>query len=394
MAGDAQATLTWTPGSGTATGWAIEQSVDGGTNWTTSTTSPSILPASPASVTITGLTNGTPYVLRVRALNGTNGDSPFTPQSNSVTPSAYVPPAPAASGGGGGTPASEPTPPPTPTPTAVTVSTARPPLEPIANQQNQSVPSSGLPAGSSLLLVNGVPTSVVVAPNAPSSPTGLVVTGNGFTMRLAGLNAQGQPLGLSPDGGALVLGQDRMAQVAGTGFLPDSEVRLYMFSEPRYIGTVATDASGNFVGEVPIPKDVPIGRHTLQANGYANDGNVRSLSLGVMVRPDRAPRVRAAQATVTFAPLSSQLSNEAKTRLSALLKGRKDTAVRALALGFVQPTIGTANDRSLSLARAESVKSYLRELGLKGPVTARGDGVSTEPGAAGRKVSVSIRYTL
>ena len=97
---------------------------------------------------------------------------------------------------------------------------------------------------------------------------------------------------------------------------------------------------------------------------------------------------------MTFAPILSVLRNEAKARLRALLKGRKDTAVRTLALGFVQPTLGTANDQSLSLARADSLKSYLRKLGLKGPVTARGDGVSSESGAAGRKMSVSIRYTL
>ena len=36
----------------------------------------------------------------------------------------------------------------------------------------------------------------------------------------------------------------------------------------------------------------------------------------------------------------------------------------------------------------------MRGLGLKGPVTARGDGVASETGAAGRKVSISIRYTL
>ena len=39
------------------------------------------------------------------------------------------------------------------------------------------------------------------------------------------------------------------------------------------------------------------------------------------------------------------------------------------------------------------MKAYLRTLGLKGPVTTRGDGIAKETGAAGRKVIVSIRYT-
>ena len=269
----------------------------------------------------------------------------------------------------------------------------RPPLDPIANSQDQDVPSSGLPAGSSLLLVNGVPTAVNVAANAPSAPTGLVVTGDEFTMRLAGLNGQGGPLGLSYDGGALVLEQDRVAKVEGTGFLSNSEVRLYVFSTPRYIGSVTTDESGNFSGSVPIPKDLAVGRHTLQVNGYAKDIAVRSLSLGVVVKPDREPRIRVAKATVTFMPLSAQLTPQTTDQLRALLKGRKGTAVGSLAVGYVQPTKVTGNDEALSTARARAVKAYLRTLGLKGPVTTRGDGIAKETGAAGRKVIVSIRYT-
>ena len=271
--------------------------------------------------------------------------------------------------------------------------TTKPSLDPIGNPQNGSVPTGGMTAGSSLLLVSGVPTGVVVSPNAPTSPTGLVVTGDGFTMRLAGLNAQGEPLGLSYEGGALVLEQDRIAQVEGTGFLPNSEVRLYVFSTPRYIGSVTTDASGNFSGEVPIPMDLAVGRHTLQANGYTKDSKVRSLSLGVVVKPDRALKVRVAKATVTFLPLSTQLTSQTKDQLRSLLKGRKGAAVRSLVVGYVQPTSVTTNDEALSTARAKAVKSYLRSLGLKGPVAARGDGIATETGAAGRKVIVWIRYT-
>lgn len=67
--------------------------------------------------------------------------------------------------------------------------------------------------------------------------------------------------------------------------------------------------------------------------------------------------------------------------------------MRSLAVGYVQPTSVTANDEKLSTERAKAVKAYLRSLGLKGPVKARGDGIAKETGAAGRKVIVSIRYT-
>jgi outer membrane protein OmpA-like peptidoglycan-associated protein len=381
-------------------GTAYSQALEAGggvtpySNWQVASGS---LPAGLTLAPSTGLISGTPTATGTSSFTLTVTDSASSPAVSPATPLTLViaapTPAPAPPAPAPPAPAADPTPTPTATATASPAATV-PPLDPIASQQNGNVPATGLPLGSGLLLVAGVPTSVVIAPNSTTDPTGLVATGPGFTMRLAGLNAQGQPLGLSTDGGALVLEQDRMAQVAGTGFLPSSEVRLYVFSEPRYIGSITTDASGNFSGEVPIPKDLAVGRHTLQANGYSQDTNVRSLSLGVMVRPDRAPRVRTAQATVTFAPMSSTLSDGAKAQLRALLKSRKGTAVRTLARGFVQPTSIIANDQSLSMARAESVKSYLRGLGLKGPVTARGDGVASETGAAGRKVSISIRYTL
>jgi len=344
----------------------------------------------------TGVISGTPTSTGTSSFTVTVTDSASSPvvsAAANLTLTVAAAPAPAAPQAPPAAPEAaveESTPPATPAPAP---EPTRPPLDPIANPQNQSVPTSGLPAGSSLLLVNGVPTGVSVAPNAPTSPTGLVVTGSGFTMRLAGINAQGQPLGLSSEGGALVLEQDRLAQVEGTGFLPNSEVRLYVFSTPRYIGSVTTDASGNFAGKVPIPSDLAVGRHTLQANGYTSDSKVRSLSLGVMVKPDRAPRVRVAQATLTFKALSTELTAVAKAQLRALVKGRKGTAIRSLAVGYVQPTSFTGNDQTLSTARANAVKAYLRSLGLKGPVTARGDGLSKETGAAGRKVIVSIRYT-
>ncbi|MBU6240488.1 MAG: fibronectin type III domain-containing protein, partial [Acidobacteria bacterium] len=63
----AQISLSWSAptdtGGTTLTGYVVEQSTDGGLNWTTATT------VSGTSATITGLANGTAYSLRVRATN-------------------------------------------------------------------------------------------------------------------------------------------------------------------------------------------------------------------------------------------------------------------------------------------------------------------------------------
>ncbi|MBU6245735.1 MAG: InlB B-repeat-containing protein, partial [Actinomycetales bacterium] len=135
-----------------------------------------------------------------------------------VTPPAPAPPAPAPS-----EPATEPAPPaPAPSPSA------SPALVIIQNQDNRSVPpGAGVAPGGALLLVGGVPSGVRVVPDRSVAPTGLDASGDGFTMRLRGLGAKDQPLGLAPDG-ALVLESSRSAEVSGTGFRPNAPVKVFL----------------------------------------------------------------------------------------------------------------------------------------------------------------------
>lgn len=153
-------------------------------------------------------------------------------------------------------------------------------ITPVAPGANASIPVTGLPIGSSALLVNGTVSSVTVAPNAPSGATALSVTGTGFSLSLQGLDQSNQPLRLASDG-ALVIQSDRVTSVSGTGYMPNTNVDIYIFSSPRLLGSIRTDSSGNFNGLISIPSDLEVGRHTLQLNGYTSSGEVRSLSLGV-----------------------------------------------------------------------------------------------------------------
>lgn len=283
----------------------------------------------------------------------------------------------------------QPTPTPAPTPTQTTTP---PSLDPITGGQNPNLPVGGVPLGGSVLLVNGQPAPVTVRPDAPRNATALDIEGPGFTMQLAGRTTNNRPLGLTPDG-ALILEQDRTAFTQGTGFQANSQVFLYLLSTPRFLGTVATDASGAFQGSVPLPMDIPAGRHTLQANGLTTDGAVRSLSLGVQVqKTSTRATVQRANTTVYFAALSPRLDATAKRSLDALVKGRKKAVTRIVVNGFVQGNDTTANDRSLSLARARAVARYLKSQGVTGAVTTRAEGVARETGAAGRKAVVTITY--
>lgn len=247
-----------------------------------------------------------------------------------------------------------------------------------------------------VLLVNGQPQSITVIPTQQDE--GLSISGDGFSMTIEGVGSTGTPLGLTPDG-ALILENDRFAKTSGTGFLADSPVKLFLFSDPVYVGDVVTNGDGAFSGSVQIPLTIAPGRHTLQANGYTPSGQIRSLSLPVVVKADepdstssRPTKTRKANATVLFAPLSAELTTQAKATLSRLVKKAGKTARVTTVVGFVQGTASTINDVQLSTHRARSVTTYLREQGLRGKVTYRGEGVSHVSGPEGRRVAVHVTY--
>lgn len=343
-------------------------------------------PESPMSggsaLTATGvcgsLTGSTQYYVRAVVTVTTGGNS-YTYLSSTETFTTSAAPAP--DPGGGSNPAPVSVPASSPSPTAVL-----PPLTPI------TLPGSSAPM-SPVVLVGGVPQAVTVVPTTNDS--GLRLEGAGFSMTLVGVGSTGQPLGLTPDG-TLVLESDRFARTSGTGFMAQTPVRLYLFSDPVYIGDVLTTSAGDFTGSVQIPLDVAPGRHTLQANGYTPSGEIRSLSLPVVVMEEQSPSGLArkkSKASVLFAPLSAKLDAEGKAVLSRLTRLVGKRAQVTTLLGFVEASATTVNDVQLSTKRARAVKSFLRSQGLRGRVLVRGEGVSERPGAQGRRVDVVVRST-
>ena len=209
-------------------------------------------------------------------------------------------------------------------------------------------------------------------------------------MRFAGLDRVGVPLGVSGQA-ALVLQPDNSLSVEGSGVRPNSDVPVYLFSAPRLLGTMRSDASGSFKGLVTVPKDLELGQHTLQVNAVGSDGAVRSLSLGVVLQAPKAAPKKFAKATVTFSSGSAWLSAKAKATLSTLAKkvGAKTSA--GLVLGYVQPYGKGPTSPALAMQRAKVVAKYLSVHGVKVPLATRGDG-SVASGTNARKASVTLQY--
>ena len=381
------------------------------------TTPPSATWAAATDLTASGLNPGDLNI--AMASNGSNAIAvwelnkaiQFSSAGTAPTPAPPTP-APPAPPGPAPAPAPEPdsTPTATPTPTPTASASSAPmadPLDPIGTTRNPNIPVGGVPAGGSVFLVNGQPAPVTVKPNATANPTSLLVDAPGLTMRLQGRNDVNDPLGLTSSQ-ALILQSEptlrsrsldmaRKAKVqpaavsSGTGFKPNSVVKFYVLPG-TYLGELPTDSVGKYEGRVPVTAGLPVGVHTLQANGYAPDGSVRSLSLGVLVKAsDASVRTMRAASTVRFAENSSSLSAEGKAVLRALVKKTGKTPITVASLGYVQKSGSSANDQALSTARARAVGAYLRSLGVTGRYSVRGDGVGG-PGAANRKVVVTITY--
>ena len=78
-------------------------------------------------------------------------------------------------------------------------------------------------------------------------------------------------------------GQDLV--VIGTGFAAFSTVTITLFSDPTVLGSVVTDADGDFSAPVTIPANPSVGGHTVIASGVDPDGDTRAMKLEFDVPP-------------------------------------------------------------------------------------------------------------
>lgn len=243
-AGNASATVSFTAGDdGGSAITNYEYSTDGGSTWT------ALDPADTESpITIAGLTNGTAASITIRALSAAGAGT--ASEAVSVTPIA-----------------------PATTTTASTTTTTV--LAP--QRDGAGVLPQVTDATKGLIITDGVTSEVDVAVVEQRQ---LVLRGEGFEMALAGTATAGQPAMIS-DSGRLQIDPNGVIDVTGSGFDPESTVDVWIMSDPVYLGSVTVDADGTFAASLAVPDDLPLGNHTVQANGVTTGGVSRSLNLGI-----------------------------------------------------------------------------------------------------------------
>jgi outer membrane protein OmpA-like peptidoglycan-associated protein len=282
-------------------------------------------------------------------------------------------------------PAPEPAPTttvPAPTTTVPAPTTTVPRLDPVQ-------PETPVAPGDDRVLENGKPVPVTVTP-VPVQDN-VIISGDGWKLTLQGSKDTNEtPAGLLPDG-RLLLETNRYATTSGEGFKPNTDVNVWLFSEPTFLGKLRTDNAGTFRGTLPIPANVKAGDHTLQVNGYTPNGTVRSASLGVVLVEKLTLSL-----VVRFDAASPEITKQTDAAIARFARRIKATGALKTEIrvdGYVQATTDPSNDKTLSTERARNVVKELRRDGIYGTYTVDGRGRATEKGPRARKVVITVSIT-
>ncbi|MEX2601573.1 MAG: right-handed parallel beta-helix repeat-containing protein [Balneolaceae bacterium] len=172
------------------------------------------------------------------------------------------------------------------------------PVAPIFEEDEE--PPSPLPPGGAVTIVGGV--EVPVTKGLTDSGT-LELGGEGFQMSFSSVGENGEQESISTENDEPVFNFEPggTLKTGGGGFSPGSSVAVWLFSTPRLLGFVDVDENGNFIGEIPIPKDIEVRSHTLRIQGVGQSGEERMLALGVQVKPNRTTSVSALDRIITYA---------------------------------------------------------------------------------------------
>ena len=84
------------------------------------------------------------------------------------------------------------------------------------------------------------------------------------------LNASGDER-INVVGTTLNIFSETMISISGTGFLPNSSIEFYVYSDPIFLGTVLADIDGGFELDFEIPTILDPGIHTFEASGSGSD---------------------------------------------------------------------------------------------------------------------------
>ena len=146
-------------------------------------------------------------------------------------------------------------------------------------------------------------TTTIPAPDAPNASPGdgvvvidgretiatvtrannrVTVGAGGVNVTFNGISRGGTILPLDGEGNLRVTGGDSIS-VEGTGFAPNQDVEVWMFSTPQLLATVKADSNGKVVENIKLSTMLQEGNHRFVVDGKSASGSDALVTLGVIV---------------------------------------------------------------------------------------------------------------
>jgi hypothetical protein len=251
-------------------------------------------------------------------------------------------------------------------------------------------------------LLDGKLISATIKPTAKRD--GLEISGSGWSLVISALTGDGKTRPLASNG-ILDFRVNGKVRVAGTGSIPNAELRIYLLANVVLLESTKSNTKGGYSITMDLPREITQGTHVLQVNTQTPSKQIRSLSIGLYVSSSSSPQNPATSPTTKPNPTSSPTvkptptPTPTTTNASALpivpfsgtkfgvtaeqLKSIKKLNlsgknVRVFVVGYVKAT-GTREDLRISLDRAIEVKKAILKIAPKAKVTVLGGGGTVAP---------------
>ena len=249
------------------------------------------------------------------------------------------------------------------------------------------------PPTSPTVQTNGVSENVTVTPNADK--TGYSIESQNWGLEISSTTKLVQ--GNSDAQSRVTIQKGNTVTTKGTGFKPNSQVDIYAFSTPLYLGSAMTDDLGNFTSTLPMPAALPIGDHTFQVNGKTPDEAVRTASVPITLIPGNSQEGKVSFSIYykldSFFLYDADKATILKYVKAVQAKLTPTSKVTVDIVGWVQPTRISPHVQWLSINRARAVATVMKSAGLNGTYTLNAPGHDKLNIPTSRRAVINISWT-